>query len=113
MTLTFSRIIDFDDATNRLKILKIAKHAVVATITQLINLSINTCTFPDKLKIAQVVPIHKKNSTLLKGNNRPVSILPPISKNFERAIDEQLIGTTCAIFSLSGKVQVLIDKFIS
>jgi hypothetical protein len=41
---------------------------VVAPITQLINLSINTCTFPDKLKIAQVVPIHKKNSTLLKGN---------------------------------------------
>jgi hypothetical protein len=73
------------------KILKIAKHAVVAPITQLINLSINTCTFPDKLKIAQVVPIHKKNSTLLKGNYRPVSILPTISKNFERAIDEQLV----------------------
>jgi len=35
------------------KILKIAKPAVVAPITQLINLSINTCTFPDKLKIAQ------------------------------------------------------------
>jgi hypothetical protein len=38
----------------------------------------------DKLKIAQVVPIHKKNSTLLKGNYRPVSILPTISKKFER-----------------------------
>ena len=25
------------------------------------------------MKIAQVVPIHKKNSTLLKGNYRPVS----------------------------------------
>jgi hypothetical protein len=33
----------------------------------------------------------KKNSTLLKGNNRPVSILPTISKNFERTIDEQLV----------------------
>ena len=28
---------------------------------------------------------------LLKGNYRPVSILPTISKNFERAIDEQLV----------------------
>jgi hypothetical protein len=37
------------------------------------------------------VPIHKKNSTLLKGNYRPVSILPTISKIFERAIDEQLV----------------------
>jgi hypothetical protein len=41
---------------------------VVAPITQLINLSINTCTFPDKLKIAQVVPIHKKNSTLTNSS---------------------------------------------
>ena len=52
---------------------------------------INTCTFPDKLKIAQVVPIPKKNSTLLKGNYRPVSILPKISKKIERAIEEQLV----------------------
>jgi hypothetical protein len=35
--------------------------------------------------------IHKKNSTLLKGNYRPVGILPTISKKFERAIDEQLV----------------------
>ena len=65
---------------------------MVAPITQHINLSINTCTFPDKLKIAHVVPIHKKNSSLLKGNNRPVSILPTISTIFERAIDEQLVN---------------------
>ena len=65
---------------------------MVAPITQLINLSISTCTFRDKLKIAQVVPIHKKNSTLLKGNYRPVSILPTISTIFERDIDEQFVN---------------------
>jgi hypothetical protein len=36
---------------------------------------------PDKLKEAQVVPLHKKNNTLDKGNYRTVSILPMISKN--------------------------------
>jgi hypothetical protein len=29
---------------------------------------------------AQVAPIHKKNSVLEKGNYRPVSVLPAISK---------------------------------
>ena len=38
----------------------------------------------------QVVPIHKKNSVLDKGNYRPVSILPALSKVFENAINTQL-----------------------
>lgn len=69
------------------KILKIANQVVKTPIAQLINKYIATSVFPDKLKIAQVVSIHKKNSTLLKGNYRPVSVLPRISKFFE----EQLI----------------------
>ena len=42
------------------------------------------------MKKAQVVPIHKKNSILDKGNYRPVSVLPTISKIYERAINVQL-----------------------
>jgi hypothetical protein len=38
----------------------------------------------------QVVPLHKKNSQLEVGNYRPVSILPVVSKFFEKAIYEQL-----------------------
>ena len=34
----------------------------------------------------QVVPLHRKNSQLKVGNYRPVSILPVVSKFFERAI---------------------------
>jgi hypothetical protein len=34
-------------------------------------------------KILGWSPIHKKNSVLVKGNNRPVSVLPAISKMFE------------------------------
>ena len=36
----------------------------------MINLSFQTATFPDNLKIAQVTPPHKKNSTLDKTNYR-------------------------------------------
>ena len=73
------------------KILKLAKPMVKKPITQLINMSFETSTFPDSLKIAQVVPIHKKNSTMCAGNYRPVSVLPAISKFFERAIDVQVV----------------------
>jgi len=72
------------------KLLKLSKDTVSTSITSLINKSFENSVFPDKLKIAQVTPLHKKNSTLEKGNYRPVSILPTISKIFERAINTQL-----------------------
>ena len=45
--------------------------------------------FPDKLKVADVTPVHKKLSTVLKTNYRPVSVLAVVSKVFERFIDNQ------------------------
>lgn len=48
------------------KILKMASPVIKMPISQLLNKPFKTSTFPDKLKIAQVVPIHKKNSTMEK-----------------------------------------------
>ena len=45
--------------------------------------------FPNKLKLADITPIHKKLSTVLKKNYRPVSVLAIVSKVFERFIDKQ------------------------
>jgi hypothetical protein len=73
------------------KILKLAKPTVVKPITELINKSLDTSVFPAKLKIAQVAPVHKKNSTLGKGNYRSVSVLPAVSKFFERAVYIQIV----------------------
>ena len=56
----------------------------------MINKTITNSVFPNQLKQAQVVALHKKNNALDKSNYRPVSILPVISKFFERAIYEQL-----------------------
>ena len=72
------------------KILHLAKPIIVRPITNLVNLSLSSATFPDSLKIAQVAPVHKKNNILDKGNYRPVSVLPAISKIFETAIEKQL-----------------------
>jgi hypothetical protein len=58
-------------------------------ISKLINKSFEFPVFPNKLKEAYVIPLHKKSNTLDKGNYRPVSILPMISKHFERSIETQ------------------------
>ena len=60
------------------------------TLTNCINKSIETGYFPDSLKEANITPIFKKDDLLDKSNYRPVSILPLISKVFERLIYNQL-----------------------
>ena len=45
--------------------------------------------YPSKLKLADVSPIHKKLQTVLKENYRPISILPVVTKIFERIMDKQ------------------------
>ena len=60
---------------------------------------INQHTFPDNLKIADVTPVYKKDDRNLAKNYRPVSVLPTVSKIFERQL---LIQTTAYI-----------DKFLS
>ena len=42
--------------------------------------------FPDIWKIANVVPVHKKEEKNLLRNYRPISLLPIFSKIFERVI---------------------------
>ena len=46
--------------------------------------------FPSEWKIARVVPLHKKGSRSDLDNYRPISILPVISKIFEKILYEQL-----------------------
>ena len=47
-------------------------------------------TFPDMWKMSNVCPIHKKESKNLKENYRPISLLPILSKMFEKVIFDSL-----------------------
>ena len=47
--------------------------------------------FPTKLKLADVTPLFKKLENVCKENYRPVSLLPLVSKIFERIMQEQMI----------------------
>ena len=46
--------------------------------------------FSSKLKWADMTPIFKKLETVTKGNYRPISLLPVVSKIFERIMDKQI-----------------------
>jgi hypothetical protein len=66
--------------------LKQIKHAIVKPLTIIINQCFKTGIFPDKLKIAEVIPLFKKGDNTVCNNYRPISLLPSISKVFEKAI---------------------------
>ncbi len=51
---------------------------------------INTGIFPDKLKIAKIIPFLKKDDESQLTNYRPIYLLPTMSKIFERVIFKQL-----------------------
>ena len=59
-------------------------------LTKRINKSIETGYFPDSLKIANVAPVFKKVDPLDESNYRPVSVLPLLSKVYEKVIYNQL-----------------------
>ncbi len=51
---------------------------------------LTTGIFADKLKIAKIIPLHKKDEETLFTNYRPISLLPALSKIFEKVIFKQL-----------------------
>ena len=59
-------------------------------ICRIFNDSIINYTFPDSFKMADITPVHKKDETTIKDNYRPISILPCISKIFERLMHLQI-----------------------
>jgi hypothetical protein len=73
------------------RILKDCKDEILPTLTALVNLSFRTNTFPESMKAATIKCLHKKNSTEDPSNYRPISILPIISKVFERAAVDQIV----------------------
>ena len=63
------------------------------------NKTIETSKFPSVLKLANITPIFKKGERTDKGNYRPVSILPNLSKIYERCIYKQILSFFDNIFS--------------
>ncbi len=74
------------------RVLKAAIKPNSILISKLINKSLIQGVFPDDLKIARVSPIHKSGPKNEPGNYRPISVLPTVSKIYERVVHTQLSG---------------------
>ena len=72
------------------KILKENTEICSSTLLRIINNEIHESHFPDELKFADVTPIFKKGDSTNVKNYRPVSVLPVISKVFERIMQKQI-----------------------
>lgn len=73
------------------KMIKEGGSVMVEIITLLFNMSISQGKFPDALKNAKVVPVHKGDSRLEMSNYRPISLLPTLSKILEKLMYARLI----------------------
>ena len=51
---------------------------------------ITTGIFPQSFKLLKIIPLYKKGDHSLLTNCRPISLLPTISKVFEKIIYDQM-----------------------
>ena len=59
------------------------------TLQRLYNPALTTEEYPSNLKNADVTSVFKKNNPLSKENCRPLSVLPVVSKVFEKLMQNQ------------------------
>ena len=72
------------------KIIKENQDIFTKILQKSINESIAEGIFPRELKSADITPVYKKGDRTDKKNYRPISILPNVSKVFERYIYNQM-----------------------
>ena len=72
------------------KVLKACRLEICKPLTLIINQMLTTGIFPDDLNVAKVIPLFKKGKKEILDNYRPISLLPSISKIFERVIFNQI-----------------------
>jgi hypothetical protein len=87
--LTGLRNLNFGDKIPA-KIIRIASPVIANSLAKIFNRAITSDSVPSEWKAARVTPLHKKGPRNLLNNYRSISILPVVSKVFEKVLYEQL-----------------------
>ena len=73
-----------------INLLKLVADIIVVPLCRIINLSFTTGVFPDILKVAKVIVLHKGGSTQDMNNYRPISLLSIFDKIIEKLMHARL-----------------------
>ena len=81
-----------DEDNLSLKLIKSIKFDILDSLTLIINQSLVSGVFPDKLKLAKVIALCKKRDSTITDNYRPISLLPTLSKVLEKNVYNKLFS---------------------
>ena len=70
--------------------LKMGMPVLTPVLSNIFNRSISEGVFPNNWKVARVAPIYKEGPADNRSNYRPISVLPVVSRLFEKTVFEQL-----------------------
>ena len=73
------------------RVLKDSCESIAPVIPRLVNSSFQMAAFPKAWKIAEVIPVPKEGNSEELANNRPISLLPILSKVCERLAHKQFV----------------------
>ena len=79
----------YDDM--RAEPLRTALPHYIDVLNHVCSLSLQQGIFPDEMKIANVLPLYKKDDSMVFSNYRPVSLLCSLSKFFEKLMYDRLV----------------------
>ena len=112
------------------RILKLLKNDISQQLSDIFNMSFLSGQFPSVLKIAKVLPIHRKQSKVDYANYRPISLLSNIEKIIEKLMYKRLsnfldinnlvyslqfgfrqkYSTTHALINLTESIRQILDE---
>ena len=72
------------------QIMKCSSNVISNTLAEIINLSISTGVYPNKLKMAKIIRIFKTDDDTDPSNYRPISLLSNFNRIFEKLIFKRM-----------------------
>ena len=73
------------------EILKLLKNNNSCQIVDILNMPFTSGVFPSALKLAKVIPVHKKDSKLDFSSYRPISLLANLNKILEKLMYSKIV----------------------
>ena len=75
-----------------MKLLKLSNHIISPHLANIINCSIQHNIFPHSWKLSRIFPLPKVDHPSTLDDYRPISVLPALSKVFEKVLASQILS---------------------